>query len=44
MATENLNPKVDAYLAKVRPFAQPIITHLRKLVHQGCPEVAETIK
>ena len=44
MAAENLNPKVDAYLAKVRPFARPIITHLRKLVHQGCPEVTETIK
>jgi uncharacterized protein YdeI (YjbR/CyaY-like superfamily) len=44
MAAENFNPKVEAYLAKARPFAQPILTHLRKLVHQGCPEVAETIK
>jgi uncharacterized protein YdeI (YjbR/CyaY-like superfamily) len=44
MATSNFNPKVDAYLAKVRPFAQPIMAHLRKLVHQACPEVQETIK
>ena len=44
MPAENLNPKVDAYIAKVRPFAQPIMTHVRKLVHQGCPGVAETIK
>jgi uncharacterized protein YdeI (YjbR/CyaY-like superfamily) len=44
MATANFNPKVDAYLAKTRPFAQPIMTHLRELVHKGCPEVEETIK
>jgi uncharacterized protein YdeI (YjbR/CyaY-like superfamily) len=44
MATANLNPKVDAYLAKARPFAQPILTHLRSLVHKACPEVEETIK
>jgi uncharacterized protein YdeI (YjbR/CyaY-like superfamily) len=44
MSTGSFNPKVDAYLAKVRPFAHPIMSHLRKLVHEGCPEVAETIK
>jgi uncharacterized protein YdeI (YjbR/CyaY-like superfamily) len=44
MATSKLSPKVDLYLAKVRPFAQPIMWHLRDLVHKGCPEVEETIK
>jgi uncharacterized protein YdeI (YjbR/CyaY-like superfamily) len=44
MATTNFNPKVDAYLAKAQPFAQPIMKHLRELVHKGCPEVEETIK
>lgn len=44
MGTEKLNPKVDAYIAKAQPFAQPILNHLRKLVHKGCPEVEETIK
>ena len=44
MATANLNPRVDAYVAKVQPFAQPILWHLRDLVHKGCPEVEETIK
>jgi uncharacterized protein YdeI (YjbR/CyaY-like superfamily) len=46
-ATANLNsrnPKLDTYVAKVQPFAQPIMTHLRELVHKGCPEVEETIK
>jgi uncharacterized protein YdeI (YjbR/CyaY-like superfamily) len=44
LATQNFNPKVDAYLAKAKPFAQPILNHLRELVHKGCPEVEETIK
>jgi uncharacterized protein YdeI (YjbR/CyaY-like superfamily) len=44
IATETMNPKVDTYLAKVQPFAQPILEHLRELVHKACPEVEETIK
>ena len=36
--------RVDAYIAKAAPFAQPVLKHLRALVHQGCPEVVETIK
>ncbi len=36
--------RVDAFIAKSAPFAQPILTHLRKLVHSTCPEVTETIK
>jgi uncharacterized protein YdeI (YjbR/CyaY-like superfamily) len=43
-ATTTQNPKVDAYIVKARPFAQPILKHLRKLVHQACPELQETIK
>ncbi len=42
MGKENL--KVDAYIAKAAPFAQPILQHLRELVHDGCTEVTETIK
>jgi uncharacterized protein YdeI (YjbR/CyaY-like superfamily) len=44
IAAQNLNPKVDAYCAKVQPFAQPILAHLRELIHKACPEVEETIK
>ena len=36
--------KVDAYIAKSADFAKPILTHLRSLVHQACPEVEEVIK
>jgi uncharacterized protein YdeI (YjbR/CyaY-like superfamily) len=38
------NPQVDAYIAQAAPFAQPLLKHLRKVVHAGCPEVEETIK
>jgi hypothetical protein len=36
--------RVDAYMAKAEPFAQPILEHLRALVHKACPDVEETIK
>lgn len=38
------DPRIDAYIAKSQPFAQPILKRLRTLVHRGCPEVKETIK
>ena len=38
------DPRVDAYIETSAEFARPILRHLRKLVHQGCPEIAETIK
>jgi uncharacterized protein YdeI (YjbR/CyaY-like superfamily) len=38
------DPRVDAYIAKSADFAKPILTHIRELVHQGCPEVEETMK
>jgi len=36
--------RVDAYIAKAAPFAQPILNHLRGLVHKGCPDVVEEMK
>jgi uncharacterized protein YdeI (YjbR/CyaY-like superfamily) len=39
-----MNSRVDEYVARAAPFAQPILTHLRKLMHKGCPGVVETIK
>jgi uncharacterized protein YdeI (YjbR/CyaY-like superfamily) len=43
MAKHN-NPKVDHYIEKAAPFAQPILTHLRDLIHRACPDVTEEIK
>src|SRR6266478_219735 len=38
------DPRVDAYIKRAAPFARPILKHLRKIVHVGCPDVEETIK
>jgi len=38
------DPRIDAYIAKSQPFAQPILNHLRELVHKACPGVVEAIK
>jgi hypothetical protein len=38
------NPKVSAYIAAAAPFARPILTRLRSLVHAACPTVEESIK
>jgi uncharacterized protein YdeI (YjbR/CyaY-like superfamily) len=40
----NKNPAVDAYIEKAADFAQPILSHLRSLVHKACPQVEEAIK
>jgi uncharacterized protein YdeI (YjbR/CyaY-like superfamily) len=42
MATKD--PRIDAYIARSPAFAKPILKHLRKLVHSGCPQVEETMK
>lgn len=36
--------QVDAYIARAADFAKPVLTHLRELIHKGCPEVEETLK
>jgi uncharacterized protein YdeI (YjbR/CyaY-like superfamily) len=38
------DPRVDAYIAKAAPFAQPILEHLRAQVHAAVPDVQEAIK
>lgn len=37
-------PRIDAYIEKAQPFAQPILTHVRALVHKAVPDAEETIK
>jgi uncharacterized protein YdeI (YjbR/CyaY-like superfamily) len=38
------DPRVDTYIANSADFARPILTHIRAVVHEACPEVEETIK
>ena len=40
----DVDPRIDAYIAKSAPFAQPILIHLRKLVHKACPQAEEKMK
>jgi uncharacterized protein YdeI (YjbR/CyaY-like superfamily) len=44
IAMPKSDPRVDAYIDKSQEFAKPILTHLRQLVHEACPQVQETIK
>jgi len=43
-ASDNFNPRVDVYINNAQPFAQPILIHLRELVHKACPGIVESIK
>lgn len=38
------DPRIDAYIEKSAAFAQPILKHLRALVHRACPTATETMK
>lgn len=38
------DPRIDAYIERAAPFAQPILIHLRELVHEACPQVEESVK
>jgi uncharacterized protein YdeI (YjbR/CyaY-like superfamily) len=38
------DPRIDTYIGKAAPFAQPILQHLRDVVHATCPEVEEGVK
>ena len=39
-----LDSRVDAYIDKSADFAKPILTHVRQLIHEVCPDVKETLK
>ncbi len=43
-AAGEFNVAVDAYIAKAAPFAQPVLEHLRQLIHEGAPGVVEGLK
>lgn len=40
----NSNARVDAYIEKAQPFAQPILRKIREMVHAHHPEIGEAIK
>lgn len=36
--------RIDEYIAKSKPFAQPLLKHIRGLVHKACPDIEEAWK
>ena len=38
------DPRVDVYIDDAAEFAQPILRHIRELVHRHCPDTEETLK
>lgn len=38
------DPRIDAYIDRQADFAQPIMRHLRDVVHAACPDCEETLK
>ena len=38
------DPRIDAYIARAAPFAQPILERIRAQVHEAVPGIEETIK
>lgn len=44
MKKAHTDPRVDAKIEAAAVFAQPILRHVRALVHKACPEAEETIK
>jgi uncharacterized protein YdeI (YjbR/CyaY-like superfamily) len=38
------NPAFDKYIAKSAEFARPILEKIRRLFHEACPDIEETIK
>lgn len=38
------DPRIDAYIAKSATFAQPILVHLRKVIHAAVPDIQENVK
>lgn len=37
------DPRIDAYIARSAGLAQPILTHLRAVVHAACSECEEAL-
>lgn len=39
-----IDKRIDMYIARSAAFAQPILLHLRELIHRAVPDVVETMK
>lgn len=39
-----MDPRIDAYIAKAAPFAQPLLKRIRTVIHSASPDIDETMK
>jgi uncharacterized protein YdeI (YjbR/CyaY-like superfamily) len=44
MVSANYSPDVDEYISKAKDFSKPILEHLRKVIHDACPDVEEKMR
>jgi uncharacterized protein YdeI (YjbR/CyaY-like superfamily) len=44
MSMRSRSAEVDDYIARAAGFARPILKRIRRLFHQACPDIQETIK
>jgi len=42
--TKKKDPRIDAYIRKAAPFARPILTRVRRVMHSALPDVEETLR
>lgn len=42
--TSARDPRIDAYIEKSASFAQPVLHHLREVIHKAVPQITEDIK
>jgi hypothetical protein len=38
------DPRIDAYIRKAKPFAKPLLSRIRVIVHRAVPTIEESIK
>src|ERR1700712_5440792 len=41
---EQYDARIDVYIEKAAPFAQPILKHIRRVVHEVSPLITESVK
>lgn len=38
------DPRIEEYIRSAAPFARPVLRHIRGIVHEAAPDIAETLK
>lgn len=41
---QSTDSRIDDYIKRAQPFAQPILLKMRFMIHKACPQITETLK